>query len=120
MWTELNTEFMYRYNKNVPHESFRKLEKVLEEPPKHMYDSGFCEPYPRTMPDDVKYDSSIKSYHEYYIKYKPNILQSGLKEENLIGMEKKDWNYEHPLSCESKVANLQHKRIRSLGKTSRI
>ena len=74
MWTELNTEFMYRYNKNVPHESFRKLEKVLEEPPKHMYDSGFCEPYP-AMPDDVKYDSSIKSYHEYYIKYKQHLAK---------------------------------------------
>jgi len=74
MWTELNTEFMYRYNKNVPHESFRKLEKVLAETPTQMYDSGFCEPYP-AMPDDVKYESSIKSYHEYYIKYKQHLAR---------------------------------------------
>lgn len=74
MWTELNTEFMYRYNKNVPHESFRKLEKVLSKTPNQMYELGFCEPYP-AMPDDVKYESSIKSYHEYYVKYKQHLAR---------------------------------------------
>ena len=56
MWTELNTEFMWRYEKNVSHESYRKLHEVLATPPKHMYDSGFCEPFP-AMPDDVKNES---------------------------------------------------------------
>ena len=74
MWTELNTEFMYRYNKNVPHESFRKLEGVLSKAPNQMYELGFCEPYP-AMPNDVKYESSIKSYHEYYIKYKQHLAK---------------------------------------------
>ena len=67
MWTELNTEFMWRYEKNASHESYRKLHEVLATPPKHMYDSGFCEPFP-AMPDDVKNESSIKSYKDYYIK----------------------------------------------------
>ena len=74
MWTELNNEFMYRYNKDVPHESYRKLHEALKEPPMHMYERGFIEPYP-AMPDDVKYESSIKSYHEYYIKYKQHLAK---------------------------------------------
>jgi len=74
MWTELNTEFMWRYEKNVPHESYRKLHEVLATPPKHMYDSGFCEPFP-AMPDDVKNESSIKSYMDYYIKYKQHLAK---------------------------------------------
>ena len=28
MWTELNNEFMYRYNQDKPHESYRKLHDV--------------------------------------------------------------------------------------------
>jgi len=75
MWTELNEEFMYRYNKNVPHESYRKLETVLAEPPKNMYELGFCEPY-QAMFDDVKNpDSSIQAYHDYYIKYKQHLAK---------------------------------------------
>ena len=69
MWTELNTEFMWRYEKNVSHESYRKLHEVLATPPKHMYDSGFCEPFP-AMPDDVKNEDSITAYRDYYVKYK--------------------------------------------------
>ena len=74
MWTELNNEFMYRYNHNQPHESYRKLNEVLAKPPKHMYELGFCEPYP-AMPDDVKFPSSIKSYHQYYINYKQHLAK---------------------------------------------
>ena len=74
MWTELNNEFMYRYNHNQPHESYRKLNEVLVNPPKHMYELGFCEPYP-AMPDDVKFPSSIKSYHQYYINYKQHLAK---------------------------------------------
>lgn len=74
MWTELNTEFMWRYEKNASHESYRKLHEVLATPPKHMYDSGFCEPFP-AMPDDVKNESSIKSYKDYYIKYKQHLAK---------------------------------------------
>jgi hypothetical protein len=75
MWTELNTEFMYRYNKNVPHESFRKLEMVLATPPKNMYELGFCEPY-QAMFEDVKNpNSSLQAYHDYYIKYKQHLAK---------------------------------------------
>ena len=75
MWTELNTEFMYRYNKNVPHESYRKLNDALKEPPRNMYELGFCEPY-QAMFDDVKNpNSSIRAYHDYYIKYKQHLAK---------------------------------------------
>ena len=75
MWTELNTEFMYRYNKDVPHESYRKLNDALKEPPNNMYDLGFCEPY-QAMFDDVKNpNSSIRAYHDYYIKYKQHLAK---------------------------------------------
>jgi hypothetical protein len=74
MWTELNTEFMYRYNKNVPHESFRKLQDILKNEPKNLKEGFFTEPTP-AMPDDVKSNSSITSYREYYIKYKQHLAK---------------------------------------------
>ena len=40
MWTELNNEFMYRYNKDVPHESYRNVADALKEPPRNMYELG--------------------------------------------------------------------------------
>ena len=72
MWTELNREFMYRYNKNVPHESFRKLEEALREPPMNLKYGHWTEPTP-AMPDDVKNESSLISYRDYYIKYKQHL-----------------------------------------------
>jgi hypothetical protein len=75
MWTELNNEFMYRYNHDKPHESYRKLHEALERPPTNMYELGFCEPY-QAMFDDVKNpDSSIRAYHDYYIKYKQHLAK---------------------------------------------
>lgn len=75
MWTELNTEFMYRYNHNQPHESYRKLHKVLEKSPKCMYELGFCEPY-QAMFDDVKNPhDSMRAYQDYYIKYKQHLAK---------------------------------------------
>ena len=72
MWTELNTEFMYRYDKNVPHESYRKLKWALFSPPENMPEGVFTEPL-QAMPDDVKNDSSITAYRDYYIKYKQHL-----------------------------------------------
>lgn len=72
MWTELNTEFMYRYDKNVPHESYRKLKWALFSPPENMPEGEFTEPL-QAMPDDVKNDSSITAYRDYYIKYKQHL-----------------------------------------------
>ena len=72
MWTELNTEFMYRYDKNVPHESYRKLKWALFSPPENMPEGVFTEPL-QAMPDDVKNESSITAYRDYYIKYKQHL-----------------------------------------------
>ena len=74
MWTELNTEFMYRYNKNVPHESYRKLQHVLATPPMNMPDGQFTQPTP-AMPDDVKDPYSIVSYKQYYVTYKQHLAK---------------------------------------------
>jgi hypothetical protein len=72
MWTEQNTEFMYRYDKIVPHESYRKLKWALFSPPENMPEGVFTEPL-QAMPDDVKNDSSITAYRDYYIKYKQHL-----------------------------------------------
>jgi len=72
MWTELNTEFMYRYDKDVYHESYRKLKWALFSPPENMPEGVFTEPL-QAMPDDVKNDSSITAYRDYYIKYKQHL-----------------------------------------------
>jgi len=72
MWTELNTEFMYRYDKIVPHESYRKLKWALFSPPENMPEGVFTEPL-QAMPDDVKNESSITAYRDYYIKYKQHL-----------------------------------------------
>jgi len=72
MWTELNTEFMYRYDKIIPHESYRKLKWALFSPPENMPEGVFTEPL-QAMPDDVKNDSSITAYRDYYIKYKQHL-----------------------------------------------
>ena len=72
LWTELNTEFMYRYDKDVYHESYRKLKWALFSPPENMPEGVFTEPL-QAMPDDVKNDSSITAYRYYYIKYKQHL-----------------------------------------------
>jgi hypothetical protein len=72
LWTELNTEFMYRYDKDVYHESYRKLKWALFSPPENMPEGVFTEPL-QAMPDDVKNDSSITAYRDYYIKYKQHL-----------------------------------------------
>ena len=72
LWTELNTEFMYRYDKDVYHESYRKLKWALFSPPENMPEGVFTEPL-QAMPDDVKNESSITAYRDYYIKYKQHL-----------------------------------------------
>jgi hypothetical protein len=74
MWTELNREFMYRYNKNVPHESFRKLQFILGNEPTNLKEGFFTEPTP-AMPDDVKEECSVMAYRNYYIKYKQHLAK---------------------------------------------
>ena len=72
LWTELNTEFMYRYDKDVPHLSYSKLKYALFSPPENMEEGVFTEPT-QAMPDDVKNESSITAYRDYYIKYKTHL-----------------------------------------------
>ena len=63
---------MYRYDKNVPHESYRKLKWALFSPPENMPEGVFTEPL-QAMPDDVKNESAITAYRDYYIKYKQHL-----------------------------------------------
>ena len=72
MWTELNTEFMWRYGKDAPHESYRKLNDILFNTPKNMKEGVWTEPTP-AMPDDVKSNDSLVAYRDYYVKYKQHL-----------------------------------------------
>jgi len=72
LWSKLNEEFVYRYDKDVDHESYRKLHEALAVAPDNIPDGNFTEPTP-AMPDDVKNPSSIVSYRNYYIKYKQHL-----------------------------------------------
>ena len=74
LWTHLNDEFMYRYNKDVPHESYRKLHEALALPPMNIPEGEFTQPTP-AMPDDVKDVCSVISYRNYYIKYKQHLAK---------------------------------------------
>ena len=74
LWKELNNEFMYRYEHDKPHESFRKLKDALYMPPMNISNGRWTEPTP-AMPDDVKNKSSIVAYRNYYIKYKQHLAK---------------------------------------------
>ena len=74
LWTHLNDEFMYRYNKDVPHESYRKLHEALALPPMNIPEGEFTQPIP-AMPDDVKHECSVMAYRNYYIKYKQHLAK---------------------------------------------
>jgi len=80
LWTELNKEFMYRYDHDRSHESFRKLKEALYRPPMNMPYGKWTEPTP-AMPDDVKNESSLVSYRNYYIKYKQHLAKWKKREE---------------------------------------
>lgn len=80
LWTELNKEFMYRYDHDKSHESYRKLEDALWRPPMNISCGKWTEPTP-AMPDDVKNESSLVSYRNYYIKYKQHLAKWKKREE---------------------------------------
>ena len=80
LWTELNKEFMYRYDHDRSHESFRKLKEALYRPPMNIPNGHWTEPTP-AMPDDVKNESSLVSYRNYYIKYKQHLAKWKKREE---------------------------------------
>ena len=79
MWKELNAEYMYRYSKDAPHASFAKLECMLRQPPREIpRDIDFTQPT-QAMPDDVKNESSLTAYRDYYIKYKQHLAKWKLR-----------------------------------------
>ena len=80
LWKELNKEFMYRYDHDKSHESFRKLEDALYMPPMNIPDGTWTEPTP-AMPDDVKDKCSLTAYRNYYIEYKQHLAKWGKREE---------------------------------------
>ena len=80
LWKELNKEFMYRYDHDKSHESFRKLEDALYMPPMNIPDGTWTEPTP-AMPDDVKDNCSLTAYRNYYIEYKQHLAKWGKREE---------------------------------------
>tara|TARA_R100000654_G_scaffold22223_3_gene44504 strand:+ start:160 stop:633 length:474 start_codon:yes stop_codon:yes gene_type:complete len=67
LWTYLCCEYTHRYEKT--HMTEKKLRSILVHAPKNIPDGYFIEP-PQCMPEDVKRNSSITAYQEYYKKYK--------------------------------------------------
>ena len=79
MWKELNKEYMYRYSKDAPHASFRKLDSHLKQTPRTIPRGiDFTQPT-QAMPDDVKNESSLTAYRDYYIKYKQHLAKWKLR-----------------------------------------
>ena len=79
MWKELNKEYMYRYSKDAPHMSFRKLDSHLKQTPRTIPRGiDFTQPT-QAMPDDVKNESSLTAYRDYYIKYKQHLAKWKLR-----------------------------------------
>jgi len=67
LWVYLCMEYTHRYNKK--HLTEKKLRKLLLSVPRNIPDGVFFEP-PQCMPEDVKRESAIIAYQEYYKKYK--------------------------------------------------
>lgn len=67
LWVYLCREYTYRYGKT--HLTEKKLIQHLTKTPKNISEGDFFDP-PQCMPEDVKSDSTIKAYQDYYKKYK--------------------------------------------------
>jgi hypothetical protein len=63
-------EYTKRYNKT--HLTDKKLRNILNELPKNIPQKMFTT-FPKAMPDDVKDESVVVSYRNYYCKYKSEI-----------------------------------------------
>ena len=71
----LNSEYRFRYNKNVNHKSYDAIARL---PLPNLPNVGMT-PWARAMPDEYKigdrtYDNVIASYHNYYRNAKIKIL----------------------------------------------
>ena len=67
LWVYLCSEYTYRYDK--VHLTEKKLRSHLVHAPRNISEGKFFDP-PQCMPDDVKRESSLIAYQEYYKKYK--------------------------------------------------
>ena len=77
MWSELLSEYTFRYGKT--HATSRLMD-YLKTPPKNMTDNGFVEP-PPAMPDYCKVaGDAIASYRTYYIKEKSRFAKWKVRE----------------------------------------
>ena len=70
--SELNTEYRYRYDKDVNHKSWDAIKDL---PLPALDDIGFTE-WARAMPDECKIDNNpILSYRKYYIIFKKDFAK---------------------------------------------
>ena len=67
----LNSEYRYRYNKEVNHKSYDMV-KTLPIP--NLPVIGLT-PFAQAMPDQYKNRNTVKAYRSYYLNEKSNILQ---------------------------------------------
>ena len=72
----LNDEYMYRYNKIVPHKSWTIIEDVIrpvvirnllstDQPLINMLPDGEYD-FPQCMPDEYKHEDTVQAYRNYY------------------------------------------------------
>lgn len=67
--TELNYEWMYRYDHSVNHKAF----DVIQSLPLPNIESKGITPFRLAMPDDVKVEDPVQSYRNYYNVHKQHI-----------------------------------------------
>lgn len=65
----LNQEYKFRYNKQINHKSYDKIESL---PIPNIKDIGLTE-FRLAMPNDVKVSDAVLSYRNYYRNYKQHI-----------------------------------------------
>ena len=75
----LSKEFTKRFGK--VHLSWKKLERLLQIPPKRMFDNATAKtfnptPHPLCMPDEYKVENdAVQSYRNYYVNEKKDFAQ---------------------------------------------
>ena len=72
----LMKEYSYRYGKTHKTQS---IARYLTKPPINIPRGCFTPP-PQAMPDDVKHESTVQAYRNYYIKYKNKMAEWKLRE----------------------------------------
>ena len=75
--SNLNAEFMYRFNHVVSHKSWQMLEDIDIFTLIHHYlpRHGVCTPVAQAMPEYLRSESPVESYRMYYKLEKQHLLQ---------------------------------------------